>query len=75
MYPDQIHIDAHDPRLSADELAWGSRYWELRWRAGDDVERLRDAWRMLTDRFEPGRAAWIARVLAPTNPDDRPEPR
>ena len=73
VYPDQIHIDAHDPRLSADELAWGSRYWELRWRAGDDAERLRDAWRTLTDRFEPGRAAWIARVLAPTNPDDRPE--
>ena len=34
VYPDKIHIDAHDPALSADELPWGSRYWELHWRAG-----------------------------------------
>jgi hypothetical protein len=25
VYPDQIHIDAHDPRLSTEEIAWGQR--------------------------------------------------
>ena len=72
VFPDQIHIDSHDPRLSAEEVALGHRYWELHWRAASDVARLRSAWGMLTDRFEPGRAAWIARRLEPTNPADRP---
>ena len=72
VFPDQIHIDSHDPRLSAEEIALGRRYWELRWRAATDVARHRSAWRMLTDRFEPGRAAWIARRLEPTNAAQRP---
>ncbi len=72
VFPDQIHIDAHDPRLSAEEVAWGERYWNLQWRAGSEGPRLRSAWRMLTDRFEPGRAAWIARRMQPTNAGERP---
>ncbi|MET0460784.1 MAG: hypothetical protein ABW195_16150, partial [Ilumatobacteraceae bacterium] len=72
VYPDQIHIDAHDPRLSAEEIAWGQRYWQLQWRAGADGARLRSAWRMLVDRFDAGRAAWIARRLTPTNAGRRP---
>jgi len=72
VFPDQIHIDSHDPRLSADEIALGRRYWELRWRAASDVARHRSAWRMLSDRFEPHRAAWIARRLEPVNAAQRP---
>ena len=30
------------------------------------------AWQQLADRFDPPRAAWIARALKPLNPDDRP---
>ena len=30
------------------------------------------AWRQLADRFDPPRAAWIARALKPLNPEDRP---
>ena len=32
----------------------------------------RAAWRQLADRFDPPRAAWIARALKPLNPEDRP---
>ena len=46
VYPDKIHLDSHDPGLTADELAGGSRYWELRWHAATDVGRLREAWRV-----------------------------
>jgi len=72
VFPDQIHIDSHDPRLTVEEIEAGRRYWELRWRAASDVARHRSAWRLLTDRFESGRAAWIARRLEPVNQANRP---
>ena len=67
IYPDKVHIDSHDPALTADELTWGRRYWTLQWQAEDDSAR-RDAWRMLANRFGPERAAWIARALTPSKP-------
>jgi hypothetical protein len=72
VYPDKIHMDAHEPALTADELTWGQHFWEQTWRAGDDQEREKTAWRQLADRFEPPRAAWIARALKPLNPEARP---
>ncbi|HSI93554.1 MAG TPA: hypothetical protein VK925_08635, partial [Jiangellaceae bacterium] len=73
VYPDKIHLDAHDPRLSAVEADAGRAYWQAEWRSGTDETRLRVAWRGLTDRFGPERAAWIARRLTPTNPAARPD--
>src|SRR6185436_18508985 len=72
VYPDKVHIDAHDPALTAEERAWGVRFWELYWRAGDDEARQRLAWQMVADRFEPPRAAWIARATQPLNLPSRP---
>ena len=72
VYPDKIHIDSHEPALTADELTWGQHFWEQTWRAGNDQERGKAAWRQLADRFDPPRAAWIARALKPLNPEDRP---
>ena len=71
IYPDKVHIDSHDPALNADEAAWGRRFWELWWQAGDDESRQRDAWRTLANRLGRERAAWVARALTPLNPDDR----
>ena len=73
IYPDKIHLDAHDPRLSAVEAAAGRAYWQAEWRCGADEARLRAAWRGLTDRLGPGRAAYVARRLAPTNAGARPD--
>ena len=72
VYPDKVHIDSHEPGLTADELMWGQHFWEQTWRAGNDVELARAAWQQLADRFDPPRAAWIARSLKPLNPGDRP---
>ena len=72
VYPDKVHIDSHEPELTADELAWGQHFWEQTWRAATDEGRAKTAWQQLADRFDPPRAAWIARVLKPLNPDDRP---
>jgi len=72
VYPDQIHVDAHEPALSADERLWGQHFWEQTWRAGRDAAAERVAWQQLADRFDAQRAAWIARSLAPTNVQDWP---
>ena len=34
IYPDQVHVDAHDPRLSAAEIAAGQEFWRAQWRTG-----------------------------------------
>jgi hypothetical protein len=76
VFPDKIHLDSHEPDLTADEQTWGQHYWEQNWRAGDlktdGAAVAGDAWRQLADRFGAGRAAWIARVLQPANPSERP---
>jgi hypothetical protein len=72
IYPDQIHIDTHEQALSRDEVQWGRHFWEQTWRAGNDETTERAAWQQLADRFDAQRAAWIARVLAPLNPQDKP---
>jgi hypothetical protein len=72
VYPDKVHLDSHDPALTADEVVWGQRCWTLQWQAGTDDGLLRDAWRMLAGRFGPERAAWVARALTPANAASRP---
>ena len=73
VYPDKVHVDTHEPALTAEELTWGKHFWEQTWRAAHDEERAKAAWRQLADRFDPPRAAWIALALKPRNPDDRPK--
>ncbi len=72
VYPDKVHINTHEPELTEQEIIWGKHFWEQTWHAGNDVPARKLAWRQLVERFDAGRAAWIARVLKPTNPEDRP---
>src|SRR5215213_5235132 len=69
VYPDKAHVDTHEPELTEEELTWGRHFWEQTWRAGDDVEDQKLAWRQLADRFDAHRAAWVARALKPLNAD------
>ena len=61
IFPDQIHIDAHEPGLTAAESKAGKAYWAARI-AGDA-----GAWKALCAVAGAPRAAWIARALRPTN--------
>ena len=72
VYPDQIHCDSHEPDLTADEQTWGQHYWQQDWLAGNDTTARMAAWQQLADRFRAARAAWIVRVLQPTNATQRP---
>lgn len=81
VYVDDIHRDTHEPELTEDELQWGQNFWRETWRAGlapagsefpkRQAQELA-AWKQLAGRFGSARATHIARVLEPTNPNDRP---
>lgn len=72
VYPDKVHIDSHETELTPAEAEWGRHYWDQYWRAGKQADEEANAWRQLANRFGAARAGWIARVLRPLNPQDRP---
>ena len=45
VYPDDIHIDAHEPELSEEEERWGRQFWQNTTAAGSDTEAKKRAWR------------------------------
>jgi hypothetical protein len=67
IYPDQIHVDAHEPRLTAAEREAGIAYWQLRCAVPNPARRGTDAWGTLAGQLGAARAAWVAQALTPTN--------
>jgi hypothetical protein len=79
IYPDDLHVDTHEPSLTDNEVGAARQYWEQIWRSGTadasaSQTRERSAWSQLADRFGAPRAAWIARALEPRNVTARPVP-
>ena len=76
VFPDQLHLDAHDPALTVDEADGARWYWSERWRAGlGDAESARAAWTALTSRFRPVRAAYLVEGDDPDQRTRRRRPR
>lgn len=73
VYPDELHIDDHDPRVTADELAAGDAFWARLAAAGDDEAQIEAAKDWLAELLSERRAAYVAER---THPDakDRPTP-
>ena len=71
VFPDKIHVDTHEPELTADEVEWGKHFHTLLWNATTEEAR-KDAWQQLADRYGAARASWVVRQLTPTNPAERP---
>jgi hypothetical protein len=67
IYPDQIHLDAHEPELTDDEREGGQWYWQQRWPAIGDAALATAAWETIAGRFRPGRARYLVDTLRPTN--------
>ena len=66
VYPDNLMVQAHEPELTAQELAEGKKYWKNRWIASGDPDLELGAWRGLTALLGAHRAAWVARALDPS---------
>ena len=73
IYPDQVHLDGHEPEFTDDERQAAEWYWEQRWAALDDGDVADQAWQTLAGRFRPGRARYLVETLRPTNIDTAPE--
>jgi hypothetical protein len=75
IYPDDIHVETHEPELTEEEVEMGRAFHEAT-RAADDAPEEEQraarlaAWASLAGRFGPERAAWIARVLTPGDNGD-----
>ena len=66
VYPDQVHLDAHQPGLTEAEVAAGKRYWLTR--ADPDLDQAARAWPELIRGVRATRALWIVRATTPSNP-------
>ncbi len=69
--PSDLSVDRHDPRLTALEVTLGQAYWATRGLAATAdlaAAQADQAWRDLTNRVPPPRAAWIARATKPGAP-------
>jgi hypothetical protein len=62
VYPDDLHIQTFDPRLTRAELEAGRRYW----RKPNEA-----AWQRVLSQLSPTRAAWVARATRRGAPSPR----
>jgi len=67
IFPDQIHIDAHEPLLTLAEKEAGRQYWRQRFAEPITSTRSANAWSTIVDAVGAGRASWIVRQLTPKN--------
>lgn len=64
IYPDQVHLDDHQPRLTREEREIGQEYWRAAHEAVDD-EGQAAARSWLASQLPARRAAWVARQTEP----------
>ena len=63
LYPDDVHLDGHDTRLTDSEAVAGQKYWTTLRAAGPADQ----AWAQLLSDVGPTRAIWVRQALTPTN--------
>ncbi len=66
IYPEQLHVDAHEPGLTKGERRLARRYWVARW-AAKTAEQRAAAWQELVRHVRPTRARYLVDVSEPTN--------
>ncbi|MER5986708.1 hypothetical protein [Streptomyces sp. NPDC001787] len=89
VFPDDIHVESHEPHPTAGEVEQGRRYWRTVWRAGrsdnadgDRGRLLLAAWGQLSGALGAQRARLLVRLLTPVSdtrppsplPDSAPDP-
>jgi hypothetical protein len=72
VFPDDVHVDAHDARCTEAELTWGRHYWTQTWDARGQPSATHAAWAQLVEQLGAPRAAYISERLTPKNLTARP---
>lgn len=67
IYPDDVAIHTHEEALTQLEIATGKDYWKEIWIASGDRDMELGAWRVLCEFHGSERAAYIAKLLDPSN--------
>jgi hypothetical protein len=73
VYPDDVHVDAHEEALTDNERAAGERYWQLVGDAGAVTSA--EAWADLVSRLGAARASWARQATRPGQPAPPRRPR
>lgn len=73
IFPDDVAVLTHEPRLTESERNSGVTFWREAAAGGADEPARRAAWRALCARHGSPRAAWIARRTEPSVPIAGPE--
>lgn len=73
VYPDDVQMDGHEAGLTADDVKAGEHFWRTTWAATTEAERVA-AWRQLADRLGDTRAAFVMKVLTPSNDPQAGQP-
>ncbi len=63
VYPDAVHVDSFERRLTEVEIQWGKHFWEQTQLAKNEDEQ-RNVWTQLVQVFGSQRAAWIAKQVS-----------
>jgi len=72
VYPDEIHLDSHEPELTPGEQKAGAEFARAM-RAASDFKHQRQAWGALIGVVGANRASWIAAMVADrVTPGSRP---
>jgi hypothetical protein len=71
VYPDDVHVDAHEDGLTDTELASGRRYWDRVGSAAPAARAAaeREAWAEVLSRLGPARGAWTVEATRPGAPE------
>jgi hypothetical protein len=65
VYPDQVHVDAHESELTEDEVEWGTYFWTVLWFARHpNPEVVEDANGYLEERIPVRRLRSVVERLA-----------
>jgi hypothetical protein len=67
VFPDQVHLDAHEPELTEAEAEVARAYWVRRWSSIRDPELAAAAWDEAATRLQPGRARYVVDATRPSN--------
>lgn len=74
VYPDAVHVDSFEPRLTEVEIQWREHFWQKSKLAKNEDEQ-RNVWTQLVQVFGPQRAAWIAMQVSTNQAEKLDDPK